>query len=464
MDNTKKENTLKNNFNVEGYRRYNPDISDQSNEWLKKHYFEYGNKENRVWKVNLPKDFNLEVYKLANPDLRELSDGCLEKHFVEYGMYENRIYKDAFFDERYFIRRNRIENYQGYISYANDIRQSKSPQLDFYIKNFPFVKTNYILVNHNSTNNGAVRSLYTLFNFLKSKNKRVLLLEFDSNDQLLKNFNISKREILSYHRDSFLLYWLCQKIRCEKIIFNSINFAMSQVIKWIDCNKLLLFSRETKENYFEFSSYEPNVVLTQKISNTYQNKPLTQPPIIDIEDLKKLEIKEETIIPNFNNSQITIGMCGIIGERKNPKLFLEVAEKLPNYNFMWIGGENLITNLPNVYHIKDTLNVGKYFQLLDYFVLFSENEPFGKVVIENLYLGNEVLTFRDNIFYDHKCKQLEKMYHEYPGSITKDTAIQHIIKHCIKKKSFSKTNKGRQYVLENFTQYNKDFLKLLNLQ
>jgi len=87
MDNTKKENTLKNDFNVEGYRRYNPDISDQSNEWLKKHYFEYGKKENRVWKVNLPKDFNLEVYKLANPDLKDLSDGCLEKHFVEYGMY-----------------------------------------------------------------------------------------------------------------------------------------------------------------------------------------------------------------------------------------------------------------------------------------------------------------------------------------------------------------------------------------
>lgn len=452
------------NFNVKGYRKYNPDIAKESDEWLKKHYLEHGAKEGRIYSVNLPKDFNLEVYKLANPDLKDFSDSCLEKHFALHGIREGRVYKDSFFDQEYFIHKNKIVDYKGYVTYVQDIRKPKSPILDFYIQNLPFIKTSYVLVNHNNSNNGATHSLYTLYNFLKNKNKRVLILECGHNKKLASLYNIPIKDTINYHGDPFLLYWLCQKIRCEKIIFNSINFAMSQAMKWLDRTKLILFSREIKKHYMSRSCWEPDFVLSNSISQSYDSKPSVQPPIILREHLEKIEQDSKQLcnIEKFDSSKITLGMCGIIGERKNSNLFLRVAEQLPNFNFVWIGGKELTTKLSNVFHIKDNTEVGKYFSLLDYFVLFSQDEPFGKVVIENLYIGNRVLTFRDNIYYDHKHEKLKDTYYEFPGSITKTNAIQHILSTCKEKKT-NANEFSKQYVLENFVSYASDFIKALNL-
>ena len=446
---------LPEDFNVEDYKNYNLDLKNLTDEELKEHYILHGQRENRIYKLNLPDDFNPEIYKLLNPDLEYLCDFSLKKHFLSHGQKEGRDYKDILFDENFFVKYNNLElEYQGYKTYLQDIRKFKSSYVKNYIDKFKELECDYLLVDHCSTINGASLSLYNLRDFLNLKNKKVLIL------------NPCKESgfFINYKKDATLLYWLCQKIKYKKIIFNSINFSMGLVMKWIDRSKLILFSREIKKDYIAYSPYNPDFVLSKAISEQYENKPKVQPPIVSQNYLDKLELDSQILefIPNFDTSKITLGMCGFTGDRKNVKLFLEVAEILSKYNFIWIGGKELNTSLSNVYHIKDTENVGKCFALLDYFVLFSEEEPFGRVVIENLYLENKVLTFRDNIYYDHKSPELQYLYYEFPGKITKQNALIHISSNCLTKNK-KDTKNGKLYVQKHFTSYDPDFLKFIEI-
>ena len=335
---------------------------------------------------------------------------------------------------------------------------------DYYISQIPNLTVDIILVNHNSTINGATLSLYGLYKFLIEKGKKVLILEPSSNKTLLANNSINETDVLCYRGDKTLLYWMCNKIQANKIIFNSINPCMAETMQWIDNSKLILFSREVKQHYMYRSVFEPHFVLTNKIAKTYKQKPKVQTPILLAKELKKIEQDSKQKVSLFLDNKITIGMCGDTNERKNFSLFLEVAQSLPQYNFLWIGG---ILNKPlpsNVFHVEETNAPAAYYKFIDYFALFSEIEPFGRVVLENLYLGNKVLAFEDNIFYDHKQKNLENIYFEYKGSINFNSAIEHIENIC--KTKYNKSHiraKGKKYVLENFTKYSSDFLNCLEV-
>jgi hypothetical protein len=213
------------------------------------------------------------------------------------------------------------------------------------------------------------------------------------------------------------------------------------------------------------SCYEPDVVITNLISNAYETLPLVQTPICPIFLQNKIcsDYEEEVYIEKFNEEIITIGMCGNLAERKNFRIFLKVAEHLPQYNFMWIGGDKLDTNLPNVFHISNTTNPFKYYKCIDYFVLFSECEPFGNVVIENLLLNKKILAFKDNVWFDFKHELTKENYFEYDGNITTENAIKHILTNATQKQELKeyKDTPSNLYVKSNFSHYTSDFLKLL---
>jgi hypothetical protein len=103
----------------------------------------------------------------------------------------------------------------------------------------------------------------------------------------------------------------------------------------------------------------------------------------------------------------------------------------------------------------------KYYKLLDYFILFSKDEPFGNVIIENLYVGNKVLTFKNNIYYDHKNTLLSDVYFEYEGEINLNNAITHILNTATSKKTINTKNTGKKYVIKKFSKYSKKFLSVL---
>lgn len=455
---------LPSDFNLEGYRRFNPDIAKYTDEWLKQHYLICGAKQKRLYHLTLPEDFNVEVYRELNPDIGKEADGWLEQHFFKYGKSEQRMYKDPLFDEEYFIKENNIIRYTGYKDYVADIRQFKSRELKDLVEAIPELDERLVLVSHKGTINGATHSLYVLASYLKKENKKFIILETEINKELIQKYSLEEEDFLCYRKDPSLLYWMCKKISSNKILFNSINPTMRFVMRWIDRNKLILFSREIKQHYMRHSLFEPDVVITKQISDTYLTKPIVQSPILLPNLLTKMDelFLEEASIEGLDNTKITIGMCGSVCARKNYDLFKQVAAHLSNYNFVWIGGESSEELPPNMFHIRDTLNPYKFYKLLDYFVLFSEHEPFGNVVIENLYLGNKVLTFKDNIYVDHKHELLEGSYFEFNGPITFDNAVGHIISKATEKKD-NINIKAKKYVRKSFTNYTTQFLSKIEI-
>jgi hypothetical protein len=78
------------------------------------------------------------------------------------------------------------------------------------------------------------------------------------------------------------------------------------------------------------------------------------------------------------------------------------------------------------------------------------------VVTENLYVGNKVLTFRDNIYVEHNVKD---QYFEFPGRINLNNAVKHILETCVQKKN-SVNFLGREYVIENYSDYTEEFKQI----
>jgi len=463
----KERGHLPEDFDAYRYQELYPDLKDMDSFALEEHYLYFGQREGRAYKLELPSDFNTQIYRVKNPDLRELSDKEIEIHYSSFGALEKREYSDVFFDELFFRKKNKVNSDDAYLAYIRDIRQIKSQEIQRLVDSVTSKKFDIVLVNHNSTINGAAHSLYIMANELK-KVSRVLILDVRAqSEELYTKYGLAPTDFIYYFGDPTFLYWLCTKITSKKILFNSANFAMSQVVRWLPRNKVVLFSREIKEHYTKTVPYSPDFVITPSIAQAYKNKPKVQTPILPgfIKTSIDLDYTRSTDLMNLDLSKITLGMCGSIGARKNIGLFLDVAQSLPEYNFVWIGGhEGLGTNLKNVHHIKEVVYPYRYYKLLDCFVLFSEHEPFGNVVIENLYLNNKVLTFRDNVYYDFKDELTKNNYFEYPGKISTATAIKHILTHAVAKKETTNNytqSSAHRYVINNFTEYKEDFLKTL---
>ena len=99
-----------------------------------------------------------------------------------------------------------------------------------------------------------------------------------------------------------------------------------------------------------------------------------------------------------------IGMCGIAEPRKGADLFLHLASRLPEYDFVWIGPWHVSSNpamysplssLDNFYVTGQTDNPYAHFRTLDAFVLTSREDPNPLVVPEALLFGIPVVAFSE---------------------------------------------------------------------
>ena len=102
-----------------------------------------------------------------------------------------------------------------------------------------------------------------------------------------------------------------------------------------------------------------------------------------------------------------IGMCGLAQPRKGSDIFLDLAVRLPRYDFLWIGpwappdtllnGEaharSQSLECPNFYTTGLTENPYAYLRRLDAFLLSSREDPNPLVVPEALLLGKKVMAF-----------------------------------------------------------------------
>lgn len=104
-----------------------------------------------------------------------------------------------------------------------------------------------------------------------------------------------------------------------------------------------------------------------------------------------------------------VAMCGLAQPRKGTDVFFDLARRLPQYDFLWIGpweppdtmlNDTVIKcfrsqSLPNFYVTGLTENPYAYLRETDAFVLTSREDPNPLVIAEALLLGKKVVAFSE---------------------------------------------------------------------
>jgi len=425
---------IPNDFDANIYIALNQDLKCNPFE-AKIHYTLQGKVENRLYKLDLPDDFDVEMYLAYNKDIQHLSNLQAKIHYMFEGKKEGRRYSDQHFDKQVYL--------QSYNTYLADIRQKKN---NYFEKELMVRKRDVgiILVNHDNSLYGASRYIHNLYKVLKKEKKSVMLCEVGTNgldDGLDKYAN----DIIYYYNDPTMLYMIYNFYKPQIFYLNSCNFAFSHVVNYIPKDNLILHSHEIPSHYC--INKIPDFVVSEQIARMYGKEcPKIRPPFIyDIE--KILKLSNEPVSLKFD--KITICMCGSLTERKNFKLFKEVADVFPQYTFLWIGGENgdVFQGTDNIFYVPFTNNVYKYFnQVVDYFMLFSEDDPCPYVVLENILLGNEVIVFSENIYTSFP----EEIVHTVQARVSFDICKKTIEELVLKKKEKRNTN-GIEFVKKCFS-------------
>ena len=487
-----KYDKLPNDFQCNMYKELNPDLINLNDIQCKLHYIEYGINEGKKYtydKSKLPKDFDVHMYRAFNLDIKDYNDSQLISHYIEHGIYEKRQYKDIHFDEKYFSDKyDLLNNKDLYLKYISDIRQLKNSYFtDDVNKHSVNSEYKYIfLVNHDYTLFGANHYMYLLFNILSKKfvntNIKPLLCEVEYNPQLLIKYAICQNDVVEYKNDQTLLYMLYEHFNPKLVYLNSCNFAILNIYKYLPKDITILHSHEIFDHYLLAKINVPSFVVSHRIAqeyNTYYKNdnnfdiPLVQPPFLsNIEEILTLSDENIDIISNdfgiIDMSKITIGMCGQITDRKNYQLFIEVSKHYQQYNFIWIGdNNNVFTQYNNIYYITHTNNPYKYYkQVIDYFILFSHQDPCPYVILENILLETQIITFDKNIYTEHKSDLIKDFYFEYPNEINFNNCIDAINK-FVKNKTqilkIAKSNKGQEYIDKYFSFPNHIYQKIENI-
>ena len=98
-------------------------------------------------------------------------------------------------------------------------------------------------------------------------------------------------------------------------------------------------------------------------------------------------------LPNNVNYRSRVICIARLSPPKNIKLFLQVAERLPNYLFVWIGNQQVYEgDCPdNVIFMGNIPNAGAYIEFADVFFLPSNYEGLPIVILEALSFGKPVV-------------------------------------------------------------------------
>lgn len=456
-------------FDIKLYRIIVPETEKMSDIELIKKCCDDGEINPRYKELKLPKKFDVCVYKELNNDLKIMSDHDAIKHYVNSGKYEGRKYIDKYFDKQYFAKKYcyDIDDINLYSKYIADIRQEKCEGIHKRIaKMNPNDRKKYIiLVNHDDSIYGASIYIYYLFLYLKKKyhkdnSIKVNLATIRYDTMLFDKFGIHERDVIEYHNEPTLLCHVYLKYKPKIFYLNSCNDIYTKIYPYLNKNNVILHSHEVCDHYFK--DILPDYVVSDRIAHQYRikcHKPNIQPPVLfNIDEIFKLcnepidyEIKNAHGV--MNNKNINIGMCGSICQRKGYNIFIEISKQYPNHNFIWLGGEktNVFNGLSNVYHIYYEANPFKYYRkIFDYFILFSLIDPCPYVVLENILVETNIITFKNNIFADHTHELTKLFYKEMKCSISIENCKKAIDTHVKNKKSIYLSGMGREYIEKYF--------------
>lgn len=97
-------------------------------------------------------------------------------------------------------------------------------------------------------------------------------------------------------------------------------------------------------------------------------------------------------MPVFDSNKKKILCVARISKQKRFETFLESAKMLPNYDFIWIGNQKEMNNLPdNVFCLGNIPNAGMYNDKIDLFILPTNYEGLPMVIIEAMSFGKPIV-------------------------------------------------------------------------
>jgi len=86
------KDNLPSDFHPEIYKSLHPDIKRMSNAQAAAHYYHFGQKEGREYRMSLPPDFDPECYRMMHHDLSNMTDIQTMIHYYHWGKKEGREY------------------------------------------------------------------------------------------------------------------------------------------------------------------------------------------------------------------------------------------------------------------------------------------------------------------------------------------------------------------------------------
>ena len=104
-----------------------------------------------------------------------------------------------------------------------------------------------------------------------------------------------------------------------------------------------------------------------------------------------VDLTPDNHLRDFNKTRKTVLTIARISAQKNLDIFLETAKRLPQYDFVWLGGspKYSVEELYKVYSVPENVklcgdvpNASNYINICDLFVLFSNFEGLPMTIIE----------------------------------------------------------------------------------
>jgi hypothetical protein len=189
-------------------------------------------------------------------------------------------------------------------------------------------------------------------------------------------------------------------LQCQ---LNAYIFPFSEFFKGLLCENTL------------FYSCSPLCTSSlREIQGLSQNIPITEFQTFDIDMIVK-----NGNIPTINlkNNQRTLfGMVGSRCHRKGYDIFIELARKMSQHDFVWIGAEDQVidvSRIPNMRIIDSVDNPYNLLKQFDYMLLTSREDMAPLVVTEAVLLNVPIIMCRSNIscwkyYQDIGCHIIEK--------------------------------------------------------
>lgn len=450
-------------FDYKTYISKNTDLKKKgidSEQKAKEHYILYGRKEGRIYKLNNQssnkkslinskkilkeyKNFDPKIYKIINPDLTNMTDEQATNHFIECGIKEHRIYKtDYSYDQILKI-----------LTKQQDAIKKTNKQL-----------SSIVLINHDSSLTGAPILLRSMYEFIINKQyfQNVYLIDAYPHKLFCKKQN---KNWLYHLNDPNILLNILDTINPNLIFSNSLNIYLYHN------NMYQKYLYKTIFSFLEYYKHFNNFV-SKSIQNSIKNCKIYVPSNSILQEFKSNGFNNLTIFPSYLsdkqydktkkyydikkslkniNSNVTIGMCGSICERKNFDLFYFLAENMPEINFIWVGAslppeKKPLVNLTNIQRTDDPY---KYINQMDYFLLTSKEDPCPVVILEALALNKKIITLDKNISYQHPSEYLEN-YIIIKNHNNDNEVILNKIKNLNLSTDKNNTKKNINYVKNNF--------------